>query len=53
MDDQQRPGDEGAPGDAPVGENLCPECNGSGKLDGRTCAHCNGTGVVEEGVGGA
>lgn len=53
MSDEQRPGDDGAPGDAPVGENLCPDCSGSGKRDGQTCATCGGSGVVEEGVGGA
>lgn len=53
MGDQGRPGDEGHPDDAPVGESICPDCSGSGELDGQTCGNCNGSGVVEEGVGGA
>jgi DnaJ-class molecular chaperone len=55
MADQEdmRPGDEGQPGDAPVGEDLCPDCSGSGKVDDGTCSTCRGTGRIEEGVGGA
>ncbi|HSK91814.1 MAG TPA: hypothetical protein VK875_10925 [Euzebyales bacterium] len=53
MTDDLRPGDEGRPDDAPVGENLCPECSGSGQIDGDACVNCSGTGRVEEGVGGA
>jgi DnaJ-class molecular chaperone len=48
-----RPGDEGRPGDAPVGEDLCPDCSGSGERAGRTCSTCRGTGHIEEGIGGA
>jgi hypothetical protein len=39
-----------APG---VGENLCPECSGSGRRDGNPCPTCGGTGKVIEEVGGA
>ncbi len=52
-DEQLRPGDEGRPGDAPVGEDLCPECSGSGRLDGAVCQTCAGTGRINEGIGGA
>jgi hypothetical protein len=48
-----RPGDEGRPEQAPVGENLCPECSGSGERAGGTCSTCSGTGRIEEGIGGA
>lgn len=47
------PGDEAAPGTPGTGENLCRECNGTGKLDGKPCPVCNGTGKVTEGIGGA
>jgi hypothetical protein len=36
-----------------VGENLCPDCSGSGRVDGSECATCGGSGKVVEGVGGA
>ena len=39
--------------DAAEGENLCPECSGSGRLDGKECQTCSGTGTVIEPVGGA
>lgn len=48
-----RPGDEGRPEQAPVGENLCPDCSGSGEQAGETCSTCSGTGRIEEGIGGA
>lgn len=58
--DQQQPGTvEMSPGDeVPVGtegagENVCPECSGSGQRDGEACATCGGTGVVTQAVGGA
>jgi hypothetical protein len=46
------PGDEAAPGTPGTGENLCPECHGTGRRQGRTCTNCNGTGMVTEGIGG-
>lgn len=52
-DEQLRPGDEGQPGDAPVSEDLCPDCGGSGQRDGDTCATCAGSGRINEGIGGA
>jgi RecJ-like exonuclease len=36
-----------------AGENLCPECSGSGRLDGKECPTCDGTGKVIEEIGGA
>lgn len=47
------PGDEAAPGTPGTGENVCPECNGSGIQDGEKCPTCDGTGKVTEGIGGA
>ncbi|MGP9818944.1 hypothetical protein ACTZWW_02920 [Salinarimonas sp. NSM] len=46
------PGDEAAPGTTGAGENVCPDCRGSGRLENRPCPTCGGTGVVEEGIGG-
>jgi hypothetical protein len=47
------PGDEVPAGTPGAGENVCPICGGSGKIEGRSCATCSGTGVVIEAVGGA
>ena len=46
------PGDDAAEGAAGAGENLCPDCDGSGRLEGRACPTCDGTGKVIEGIGG-
>ncbi len=45
-------GDEAAPGTPGTGENVCPDCRGSGRLNKAPCPTCDGTGVVTEGVGG-
>ena len=47
------PGDEAPQGTPGAGENVCPTCNGTGKVDGATCQTCAGSGVVIEEVGGA
>jgi hypothetical protein len=44
------PGNEAAPG---PGEEVCPDCEGSGKRDGRECRTCQGSGRVTVGIGGA
>jgi DnaJ-class molecular chaperone len=50
---QLNPGDEAAPGTPGTGEDICPECHGSGKLQGGiTCRNCGGSGHVIEGIGG-
>ena len=50
--DGTNPGDEAAPGTPGTGENLCRQCNGTGKQDGNTCPECGGTGKVIEGLAG-
>ena len=47
------PGDEARPGTPGTGEDICPECNGSGRQHGKRCANCAGTGKVIRGIGGA
>jgi len=46
------PGDEAPAGTPGTGEDVCPKCGGSGKLDGERCENCQGTGKVTEGIGG-
>ncbi len=46
------PGDEAPPGTPDTGENLCPKCGGTGRIDGEPCRNCGGTGRVIEGIGG-
>ncbi|WP_410219468.1 hypothetical protein [Paracoccus sp. (in: a-proteobacteria)] len=47
------PNPDQVPPDAPgAGENICRECNGSGKVDGEECPECGGTGKVTTGIGG-
>ena len=46
------PGDEAEAGTPGSGENVCPDCNGAGRVKDDTCPKCGGTGVVIEGVGG-
>ena len=47
------PGDDALPGTLGTGQNVCPQCRGSGRRDGVRCQNCGGTGKVTEGIGGA
>ena len=47
------PGDDAPPGTPGTGEDTCPKCRGTGKVDGQTCQNCGGTGKIVEGIGGA
>jgi hypothetical protein len=49
----EAPGDVAPPGTPGTGENICPACNGTGKVDGQNCPSCAGSGKVIEGIGGA
>jgi DnaJ-class molecular chaperone len=46
------PGDDAPPGTPGTGENVCPQCSGSGKLQGAPCPNCGGTGTVIKGIAG-
>jgi DnaJ-class molecular chaperone len=50
----QRParGDEAPEGTEGTGENMCPDCNGTGRRKDDRCPTCDGTGRVIEGIGG-
>jgi hypothetical protein len=48
-----KPGDQAAPGTPGTGENVCPDCGGSGRRQGKMCETCGGTGKVTQGIGGA
>ncbi len=47
------PGDQAEPVTPGVGENVCPECKGKGRIGVTSCPSCGGTGVIIEGIGGA
>jgi hypothetical protein len=47
------PGDAAPPGTPGTGENVCPDCKGSGRLGAVPCKNCGGTGKIIQGVGGA
>ncbi len=51
--DEMAPGDEAPPGTPGTGEDICPRCSGSGRVDGSDCPECGGTGTVIKGIGGA
>ena len=47
------PGDEAPAGTPSTGEDVCPECGGTGRLGASACPNCQGTGKVIVGIGGA
>jgi len=44
-----KPGDEAMPG---TGDDVCPDCHGTGKLDGKPYATCAGSGTITRAIGG-
>lgn len=52
-DEKLNPGDEAPPGTEGTGEDVCPKCGGSGRIDDQECPHCGGTGKIIRGIGGA
>ncbi len=51
--DGRNPGDEARPGSPQTGEQICPDCQGSGQREQRPCEICGGTGRVVRIVGDA
>jgi DnaJ-class molecular chaperone len=47
------PGDEAPAGTPGTGEDTCPACKGSGRLDQEACPNCLGRGRVIKAIGGA
>jgi hypothetical protein len=48
------PGDEAPPGTPNTGDDVCPDCGGSGRNKaGGICPTCLGKGTVTVGIGGA
>jgi DnaJ-class molecular chaperone len=50
---ERHPGDEDSRGAPQTGENVCPDCEGTGRLASGPCPTCGGTGKVIEIVGDA
>jgi hypothetical protein len=46
------PGDEAPPGTPGAGEDICPDCKGSGRQRSGPCPTCGGSGKIIEGIGG-
>lgn len=47
------PGDEAPAGTPSTGEDVCPQCGGTGRIGASACPNCQGTGKVIVGIGGA
>lgn len=50
---QRNPGDESAPGTPQTAEDICPECQGSGKQGQDACTNCGGSGRIVKIIGDA
>lgn len=44
------PGDEAPPGTPGTGEDACPTCRGSGRMDGGDCETCLGRGRIVKAI---
>ena len=47
-----KPGDEAAAGTPGTGDDLCPDCHGTGKMEGKSCPACDGSGTITRAIGG-
>jgi len=47
------PGDEAPEGTPGTGEDVCPKCHGTARIDNEPCKNCGGTGRIIEVIGGA
>jgi hypothetical protein len=50
--DNLNPGDQAPAGTPGTGEDLCPKCSGSGRIDDKECENCGGTGIIIAGISG-
>jgi DnaJ-class molecular chaperone len=55
---KHRPEDDPEPGTPGTGEDICPDCHGTGKQVDKfgkqtdePCERCDGTGIITEGIG--
>ena len=46
-------GDEAARGTPGTGEDICPQCQGSGRTGGSACTNRGGSGKIVRGIGGS
>ena len=51
--DALSPGDEAPRGTPGTGEDVCPDCHGTGQLGEAPCPTCRGRGTIVKGIGGA
>ena len=51
-DPKPDPGDDAPPGTPGTGEDVCPDCQRSGRRQGRACETCGGMGEIIRGTGG-
>jgi hypothetical protein len=47
-----KPGDEALAGTPGTGEDICPNCSGTGIWKDKDCPICEGTGKITQGIGG-
>ena len=53
MATDRNPGDDAPAGTVGTGEDMCPRCGGSGKVEAnQACPDCGGTGIIIQGIGG-
>ena len=50
---ERKPGDETRPGSKQSGDQVCPACGGTGRVEEAACPDCGGTGRVTVIVGDA
>lgn len=46
------PGDDAPPGTPGTAEDVCPDCQGSGRIQAGDCPNCGGSGKVIKGIAG-
>lgn len=52
MEPGLKPGDEAAAGTPGTGDDICPDCHGTGKMEGKPCPACDGSGTITRAIGG-